>query len=248
MTYPKKKTCLKLAALGAVLVAVILACALYLGNYYHADLDAINDFSRDFTVHRRYQEDNLLIFQPENPKSGLIFYPGGKVEHTAYIPLMEALASDGILCVLVEMPFRLAVLDMSAADGIQYCFPEITHWYLGGHSLGGAMAASYLSGHTEEYEGLILLAAYANEDLSQTSLQVLSAYGSEDRVMDPEKYAENLANLPSGLTEMVLDGGCHAYFGMYGPQEGDGTPTITNRDQILLTAQAITNLIYNRKH
>jgi hypothetical protein len=248
VTYPKKKTCLKFAALGTVLIAVILACALYLGNYYHADLDAINDFSRDFTVHHRYQEDNLLIFQPENSKSGLIFYPGGKVEHTAYIPLMEALASDGILCVLVEMPFRLAVLDMSAADGIQDRFPEITHWYLGGHSLGGAMAASYLSGHTEEYEGLILLAAYATEDLSDTTLQVLSVYGSEDRVMDSEKYTENLANLPSGLTEMVLDGGCHAYFGMYGPQEGDGTPTITSREQILLTAQAITNLIYNGSH
>ena len=248
MTYPKKKNRLKLAAFGAVLMAVILACALYLGNYYHADLDAINDFSRDFNVHRRYQQDNLLIFQPENPKSGLIFYPGGKVEHTAYIPLMEALASDGILCVLVEMPFRLAVLDISAADGIQDRFPEISRWYLGGHSLGGAMAASYLSGHTEEFEGLILLAAYATEDLSQTSLQVLSVYGSEDNVMDPGKYNANLANLPSGLTEMVLDGGCHAYFGMYGPQEGDGTPTITNREQILLTAQAITNLVYNGNH
>ena len=110
------------------------------------------------------------------------------------------------------------------------------------------MATSYLSNHAEEYEGLILLAAYATEDLSDTTLQVLSVYGSEDRVMDSEKYTENLANLPSGLTEMVLDGGCHAYFGMYGPQEGDGTPTITNREQILLTAQAITNLIYNGNH
>ena len=88
-------------------------------------------------------------------------------------------------------------------------------------------------------EGLILLAAYATEDLSQTSLQVLSVYGSEDRVMDSEKYTENLANLPSGLTEMVLEGGCHAYFGMYGAQEGDGIPRITNEEQILLTAEAV---------
>ena len=58
-----------------------------------------------------------------------------------YAPLLHDLAEDGILCVLVKMPCNLAVLDMNAADGIPECFPEVTDWYIGGHSLGGAMAA-----------------------------------------------------------------------------------------------------------
>ncbi len=84
--------------------------------------------------------------------AGLIFYPGGKVEYTAYQPLMAACAERDILCVLVEMPFNLAVFDINAADGIQEQYPEVGHWYIGGHSLGGSMAASYLSKHTEKFD------------------------------------------------------------------------------------------------
>ena len=58
---------------------------------------------------------------------------------------MKACADKGVLCVLIEMPFNLAVLDMNAAEGIRVKYPEIENWYIGGHSLGGSMAASYLS-------------------------------------------------------------------------------------------------------
>ncbi|MBQ3601265.1 MAG: alpha/beta hydrolase, partial [Lachnospiraceae bacterium] len=112
-----------------------------------------------------------------------MFYPGGKVEYTAYLPLMNSLAEEGILCVLLKMPFNLAVLDMNAADGIQEQFPEIENWYIGGHSLGGAMAASYLETHANDYQGLILLGSYSTADLSTTELEVLSIYGSEDTVL-----------------------------------------------------------------
>ena len=173
----------------------------------------------------------------------MIFYPGGKVEYTAYVPLMQACAEKGILCVLVEMPFNLAVLDVNAADGIQREYPEIEDWYIGGHSLGGSMAASYLARHTEDYEGLILLGSYSTADLSDTDLDVLSVFGSEDQVMNREKYDENKSNLPTAFTETVIDGGCHAYFGMYGAQEGDGTPTITNEEQIRITVENIVKVM-----
>lgn len=152
---------------------------------------------------------------------------------------MQACAEQGILCVLVEMPFRLAVLDMNAADGIQEQYPEIEDWYIGGHSLGGSMAASYLADHAEEYKGLILLGSYSTVDLSKTDLDVLSIYGSEDKVLNREKYDANKSNLPDDFRERVIDGGCHAYFGMYGAQDGDGTPTISNEEQITLTADVI---------
>ena len=173
----------------------------------------------------------------------MIFYPGGKVEYTAYEPLMKSLASKGILCVLVEMPFHLAVFDMNAADGIQNHFPQIENWYIGGHSLGGAMAASYIGENATEYEGLILLGAYSTADLTESSLEVLSVYGSEDKVLNKEKYDKNMINLPDDFEEIVLEGGCHAGFGMYGEQKGDGVPAITNEEQINMTADVIANFI-----
>ena len=147
------------------------------------------------------------------------------------------------MCVLLKMPFNLAVLDVNAADGIQKEYPEIEDWYIGGHSLGGSMAASYLADHEKDYEGLVLLGSYSTADLSNTDLAVLSVFGSEDQVMNREKYDENKANLPSGFTETVIEGGCHAYFGMYGVQEGDGTPTITNEEQIRLTIESIVKIM-----
>ncbi len=166
---------------------------------------------------------------------------------TAYEPLMQACADRGIFCVLVEMPFNLAVLNMNAADGIQEKYPEIEDWYIGGHSLGGSMAASYLADKANDYEGLILLGSYSTADLSGTDLSVLSVYGSEDKVLNREKYDENKSNLPDNFTEVVIDGGCHAYFGMYGAQDGDGMPTITNKKQINLTVDAIVKLVSNNK-
>lgn len=91
----------------------------------------------DISVNRT--DGGALVFDP-SAKAGLLFYLGGKVEYTAYSPLMRACAEQGILCVLVKMPCNLAILDMNAADGIAVQYPEIEDWYIGGHSLGGAMA------------------------------------------------------------------------------------------------------------
>lgn len=231
-----------------LLLCIALLCAViagiwYLGDYYRADAACIEVFAAenfmDYSVEPQISENHNISFEPEGAKVGLIFYPGGKVEYTAYTPLMNALASNGILCVLVEMPFHLAVLDSDAAAGIQAQYPEIETWYIGGHSLGGSMAAAYLSDCEDTFAGLILLGSYAAADLSDTDLSVLSIYGSEDMVLNKENYEKNKINLPEDFTEIVLDGGCHAYFGMYGPQEGDGTPAITNEEQIKMTSDAI---------
>ena len=106
------------------------------------------------------------------------------------------------------------------------------------------MAASYVENNVKEYEGLVLLAAYSTADLSKSSLDVLSIYGSEDTVLNKEKYEANILNLPEDFVEIIIDGGCHAYFGMYGYQKGDGVPEISNEEQISKTADLITNFIY----
>ncbi len=225
-------------------VAIIFAaCAIYLGDYYRADESAIAAFEPMNNVSFHTLDNGTVIFEPEEATAGLIFYPGGKVENDAYKPLMAACAEQGILCVLIEMPFNLAVFDINAADGIQEQYPEIKNWYIGGHSLGGSMAASYLAKNIEDYEGLILLGSYSTADLSQTELDVLSIYGSEDRVLNREKYNDNKSNLPSDHIEVIIDGGCHAYFGMYGEQDGDGEPTLSGEEQILLTAAEIVKIM-----
>ena len=124
----------------AVLLAVCVAFGVYVSDYYHADPAAEDALVSDDVVSVTKQNGNW-VFAPESPTAGLIFYPGGKVENTAYAPLLHDLAEDGILCALVKMPCNLAVLDRNAADSIPECFPEVTDWYIGGHSLGGAMAA-----------------------------------------------------------------------------------------------------------
>lgn len=239
----KRKRKIFIITTSIVLAIMVGACALYLGDYYRADTEAIQAFAPMNTVSIETLDDGTLVFGPDDATTGFIFYPGGKVEYTAYQPLMAACAEKGILCVLVEMPFNLAVLDMNAADGIQEKYPEIEDWYIGGHSLGGSMAASYLEKHSDDYEGLILLGSYSTADLSDNELDVLSVYGSEDKVMNREKYDANKSNLPDDFVEVVIDGGCHAYFGMYGAQDGDGTPTISCEEQINLTANAIWDLV-----
>ena len=226
--------------LGAV--AVLLLCGVcwgYAADFYHADDIAVAAMSSaaDVTVE---QKGNTLAFVPEDAEAGMIFYPGGKVEYTAYAPLMRALADSGVLGVLVKMPLNLAVLDMNAADGIPEQYPQIRHWYIGGHSLGGSMAASHAAKNTSAYDGLVLLASYSTADLSASGLPVISIYGSEDGVLNMEKYAEYKRNLPAAFEEHILEGGCHAGFGSYGPQDGDGAPKITGEAQIAETVRLLT--------
>ena len=215
------------------------ACIWYLGTFYRADEAAIASFSTAFPVEEHRLENGDLTFGTGDESVGLIFYPGGRVEHRAYVPLMRELASNGVFCILCEMPFRLAVLNPDAADGLRETSPEVRHWFIGGHSLGGVMAASYLADHPTEFEGLILLGSYADCDLSDSGLQVLSVFGSEDGVLDRRKYEAARSFLPPDSKEVVIRGGCHAYFGMYGAQSGDGQATISCEAQIRQTAAAI---------
>jgi len=224
-------------ALGLVIVLTAIMVG-YLNDGYDATEAAQTALISDDNVIVE-QIDGAVVFMPVEPVDGMIFYPGGKVAHDAYAPLMRAYAEAGMACILLEMPFDLAVFDMNAADDYRYLYPEIESWYLGGHSLGGAMAASYLEGHLEEYDGLILCAAYSTVDYSETDLKIVSMYGSNDKVLNAEKYEECRVNLPESVAELVIEGGNHAFFGTYGLQDGDGTATIANDSQIA-TAVAYT--------
>lgn len=235
----KKQTKVILAVCLAFLLLLGIGGYTYVADYYHADEAALAAMAYQIDDVQIKEDGNVTWFVPQEPTAGLIFYPGGKVEHTAYAPLLWACADQGLLCALVRIPGNLAVLDANAADGLQEKYPKIMTWYIAGHSLGGAMAANYAAAHSDKYNGLILLAAYSTKDLTQTPLRVLSIYGSEDGVMNRESYKKNWANLPADTVEVILEGGCHAQFGSYGSQDGDGIPTISGEEQIQQTAGVI---------
>lgn len=228
-----------------ILAALVAMCAVYLSDYYHASKEAMSALDYPPANVEILRSPDRIDVIPQNPVAGMIFYPGGKVAFESYVPLLEACAEKGILCIMPKMPGNLAVFDMNAADGMQQDYPQISKWYLSGHSLGGAMAANYAASHAEAYSGVILLAAYSTKDLTQTNLQALTIYGSEDGVLNMEKLMQYHSNLPEAAQELVIEGGCHAFFGSYGEQDGDGSPSISRESQIQQTAEAIASFVAN---
>lgn len=239
----RKKIIIISSVLFALLLIVAVAFFIYVGIYYEADMEAIATFKYDGFVTREIDDGTVAYVPNGEYDTGIIFYPGGKVEHLAYIPLMQALASKGVLCILVDMPFNLAVFDINRADGVYEGFVSVDHWYMAGHSLGGSMACEYISDKEDIFEGIILLASYSATDLSKTNFKVLSIYGSADGVLNKESYFENKINLPSNTKEYVIPGGNHAFFGTYGEQDGDGEATKTNKEQIEITVEQIIDFI-----
>jgi len=227
----KKRIKRMIISILSVIVLLAGAFFIYVSDYYKADDFALQTMK---SVEIK-TEGNLTILSPAFPsEKGIIFYPGAKVEETAYLPLLEKLRQNGITCVLVKMPFRLAFFNSDAADDIFQKLPEIKQWYIAGHSLGGAMASSYASKHLDKLNGLILLGAYIYGDIPIE--KTVTIYGSEDTVLDQSKldYTENV---------FVIEGGNHAQFGNYGKQKGDGNAAITTDEQQEKAVETIINFI-----
>lgn len=239
--YKKKK-----AIIPAVAV-LLLAGAIfwYVNDYYHSEEQVMECFKSTETVDVTEIADGLYLDGP-GTEAAMIFYPGAKVEYTAYLPLLHRLAEQGLDCFLVKMPCNLAFLGQNKATGIMASY-DYDHWYLSGHSLGGAMAASYAAGHLEELDGLVLLAAYPTKSLKADHFAVLSLYGSEDGVLNREKLEEGASLMPSNYTEICIEGGNHAWFGDYGQQKGDGEASISREEQQEQSADAIHAMVHAPK-
>lgn len=181
------------------------------------------------------QNGDFLVFSPigSQPDSGLIIYPGARVDYRAYAPLANQIAQAGYLVVIVPMPFNLAVFGIDKAEGVISAFPSIEHWAIAGHSLGGSMAAHYVVTHPGEISGLVMWASYPAEsdDLSNFDLVVASIYGSNDGLATPEKVLAAAPLLPVDTTWVEIAGGNHAQFGWYGAQSGDNPADIDRATQ-----------------
>ena len=184
-------------------------------------------------------DQELLLDGPGND-TALIFYPGAKVEYTSYLPMLAKLSAKGVDCYLVEMPLNMAFFGKDSANDI-IDDGNYTHYIMSGHSLGGAMAASYVN-ETNRSDGLVLFASYATGEISKP---VLSIYGSEDKVLNMKSYNESMDMYTGNFTEFVIDGCNHAQFGYYGNQSGDGSSTISAKTQQKESVNEILDFIHH---
>lgn len=167
-----------------------------------------------------------VVLTPADGESevGLVFVPGAKVDPWAYAPILQSLAEDGVTVVITRPWLNLAFFDLRGLDAFTSAAPDIDEWAVGGHSLGGVRACQLAS----DADALVLFGSYCSTDLSATELPVLSISGSEDGLSTPEKIDAARDQLPADAEVVEIAGASHASFGDYGPQAGDGEPTLSS--------------------
>jgi hypothetical protein len=219
---------------------------IYASDYYRADsiakatLSPTNSYKVSNTA-------NFITFTPNQNQSttGVIIYPGAKVEADSYSVIASQLATNGFTTIIVKMPFNLAFFGMGRADQVIANHPEITSWVMMGHSLGGVFASEYALNHQDKVKGVIYLSAYPNTNSSNATFKALSLRGSLDGITSPEDISNNLYKFPSNTTFITIDGGNHYNFGDYGVQTGDSNSTITKSEQQNLTVAYIIEFLGN---
>ncbi len=191
----------------------------------------------------------FLIARPSQP-NGVLFmlYPGGLVPAPAYSFIAAALARQGVTTVIPEMPLNLAFFDFNHGERILQTlqsrgerFRKVVY---GGHSLGGAMAG-LVAGWGGKVDGLVMLAAYPGANCRALNVPALSIAAEFDGLLGVERVRTSLSQMPADTKLEVIPGGVHAFFGRYGPQNGDGTPT-TTREQFEARLLEVLGVFFKR--
>ena len=119
-----------LITLSIILILCVGGFGFYVNDYYHAQGDAL-----EILNHQEVKQvnSNLITLTPQKTSDvGIIFYPGAKVENTAYLPLLEQLEKKGYNCYLVNMPFKMAIFNKNAANKIIENYPNIKAYEING--------------------------------------------------------------------------------------------------------------------
>jgi len=191
-------------------------------------------------------EDDGYVFRPaQPPRVGFIFYPGGRVDPASYAAPAREIAEAGYLVAVPELRLNLAVLDKNAADDVIATYPEVERWVIGGHSLGGAMAARYARSHPDTISGLVLWAAYPADDdgIEELDAAVATVFGTRDGLTTVDEIYESKARLPADADFVSIVGGNHAQFGDYGTQSGDNPATISREEQQAVAVEAALRIL-----
>ena len=188
-----------------------------------------------------------IVFRPATSEPvALIFYPGALVDPEAYAPMARAIAEAGFEVAIIKVPLRMAVLESQLEEVRSRTMTyrgdsDAEILVLGGHSKGGAMAAEFIGGWTDLFDGLLLVGtSHPREtDLSYLEIDVTKIHGSEDGLASEDEIRGFAPNLPAGTHYVRIDGGNHAQFGWYGSQFGDGTARISRQQQQDLLIEAV---------
>jgi hypothetical protein len=234
-----------LAVIGIVLILALTGFVIWAGTPAGVLLpefaDALESDSRVAV-----SSEPWLTFTPDEAASvGFIFYPGGRVLPEAYAPAMREIAEAGYLVVVPSMPLNLAVFSPYVASDVIKAFPQINTWVIGGHSLGGSMAATYANANPELIDGLVLWASYpqASDSLADDDIAAASVYGTLDGLLSVATVEESRAYLPEDAAFVEIDGGNHAQFGSYGEQSGDNDATISHEAQQSIAVEAALDIL-----
>ena len=187
-----------------------------------------------------------ITFRPVDarPVTGFIFYPGGRVDYRSYAPLLRLIAARGYLVVVPRVLLNLAFFSPDAAAPIIAAHPEIKHWAVGGHSLGGVTAAMFVSNHPGQAQGIAFWASYPGDNrLLKSGVKIVSISASNDGLATREKIDASRPLLPAGTVFVSIPGGDHAQFGSYGPQPGDNPASISAQAQWTQVAAATVSLL-----
>jgi hypothetical protein len=233
----------------AFLISIIIAFYAWSLFYYKASQDAISGLKPNELVN--VTADKTIIFSPVslNASGGFIFYPGAKVDEKAYSYIGQGIAEKGFYVFIIQMPLRLAIFNPNAASTVIKENPEIKNWVIGGHSLGGSMAASFAFNNHEKIRGLVLLASYpaGSDDLSKSGIRVISITGTNDGVLNKESFKSSEKLLPENTITVSIPGGNHSQFGDYGFQSGDNEAGISIEQQHSIVVESILQLLTGLK-
>lgn len=246
MKYIKSKKKLALLIILLIFAGAAASFAYYVSDYYPSDSTAAAALkSTDF--YNVADTDNAITFTPAKNRSttGIIFYPGGKVQPEAYSVTASKLAANGYTTVIVKMPFNLAFFGANRADDVIAKHPEITSWVIMGHSLGGVFASEYAVNHQDKIKGVVYLAAYPSTNASNATFKALSIRGSLDNLTTAQDISNNKDKFPSNTIFITIPGGNHYNNGNYGPQAGDNNSTITREEQQNETVDYILEFLKN---
>ena len=233
-----------LALLAFVVVGVTLGLVVWSASGPEAEMmvtSALSD-STDVLVNT----DPWLTFVPvDGADVGLILYPGARIPPEAYAPLARRIARRGYIVIVPAMPLGLPIFASGVAEDIIDARQEVDRWVIGGHSLGGAMAASFIDNHPGSVDGLLLWAAYpaASVDISDEPIFATAISGTADGLVSFREVSDARDRLPLSYEIVPIEGGNHAGFGAYGDQDGDGEATIDREDQWDLIVEATARLL-----
>ena len=191
-------------------------------------------------------QDKWIVFDPDKEtETGLIFYPGGLVEPTAYTPILHQIAEKGVLVIITPMPLNLAIFDTGAANAVIDAYPNISTWILAGHSLGGTSAAIFAENNPNRIDAIVLWDSYPADsaDLSDNNISVISIFGTTNNFPNTENFDDKKHLLPADTIFIGIEGANHSQFGDYGPQKGDVVASISLAEQHGQVAEIMLDFI-----